>query len=120
MPIYEYKCEACKAIFSHLSGVSMHSGEPRCPRCGNADKLTKLISRVMRIRSEEEMLENLIDFTSRLGDLEDPKTMVKFAKMMGRELGSEFGEDIGDELEAAVEEELKGKGEGSQSSEVEE
>lgn len=109
MPIYEYRCEVCKAVFSHLSGVSMYSGEPRCPRCGNTEKLTKLISRVTRIRSEEEMLENLVDFTSRLGDLEDPKTMVKFAKMMGKELGSEFGEDFGEELEAAVEEEISGK-----------
>jgi putative FmdB family regulatory protein len=94
MPIYEYLCLDCKKPFSFLVGVVADSGEPGCTRCGGK-KLRKLISRVARVRSKEASLENLAD-PSKLGDMDDPKAMARWAKEMGKTVGEETGEDLGD------------------------
>ena len=60
MPIYEYRCSDCKkkvsVFFRSLSMVD--HGKARCPECGGAN-LTRLVSRVRAIRSEESRLDNL-------------------------------------------------------------
>jgi putative FmdB family regulatory protein len=94
MPIYEYICLDCKKPFSFLIGMVADSGEPECTRCGGK-KLRKLISRVARVRSKEAALENLAD-PSKLGDMDDPKAMARWAKEMGKTMGEETGEDLGD------------------------
>ena len=78
-----------------------------CPRCGG-EHLTRLFSRFARIHSEEERLARLAD-PSRLGDLdeEDPQSVTRWMKRMGKELGEEMGEDF----EAVVDEALAGEGE---------
>lgn len=103
MPIFEFMCEECHRTFSVLVGVVSNSREPVCPKCGGK-KLTKLISRFSRLRSEEDKLESLAD-ESLLGDVEnDPKAMRKWV----REMGKAMDEDMGDDLEAALEEEMSG------------
>ncbi len=97
MPIYEYLCLKCKRPFSFLAGVVADSGEPVCPRCGGKN-LSKLISRVARIKSKDRVLEDLSD-PSQIGNLEDPKAMAQWAKKMGRALGEETGEDFDEELD---------------------
>lgn len=101
MPIYEYRCHGCKRIFSFLVGVVADCGEPACPRCGGTE-LTKLISRVARVRTQDAVLEDLAD-PSRVGDLEDSKAMARWAKKMGRAIGEETGEDFGSELDEMLE-----------------
>jgi len=118
MPIYEYRCNRCGRKFSHLSGVTWEKSDPICPKCGSRD-LRKLFSRFARVKSDEEMLENLMDFTSKLGDPEDPKTLMKFTKMMSKQFGEELGEDVIEEVEREVEQELSGKKE-EESDQVEE
>jgi putative FmdB family regulatory protein len=94
MPIYEYLCQPCKKSFSFLVGVGADAGEPECPRCGGK-KLTKLISRVARIRSKGSV-EDLADPT-KLGNLDDPKAMADWARKMGRAMGDEMGEDFNED-----------------------
>jgi putative FmdB family regulatory protein len=101
MPIYEYRCDTCGHRFSFLYGVSQHAREPQCPKCQGM-QLTRLISRIARIRSEEAMLENLAD-PAKLGDLDDPRAMARWAKQMGRALGDETGEDFGDMVDEMME-----------------
>ena len=84
MPIYEYLCLNCNKPFSFLVGVVADSGEPSCARCGGK-KLRKLISRVARVRSKESSLEDLAD-PSKLGDMDDPKAMARWAKEMGKSM----------------------------------
>jgi len=48
-----------------------------------------------RVRSKEASLENLADPT-KLGDMDDPKAMARWAKDMGKTMGEETGEDLGD------------------------
>ena len=101
MPIYEYLCSACKKPFSFLVGVVADAGEPVCPRCGGK-KLTKLISRVARVRSKDALLEDLAD-PGQMGNLEDPKAMAQWAKKMGKTLGEETGEKFDAELDEMLE-----------------
>lgn len=103
MPIYEYCCAGCGKIFSFLVGVVAGSGEPVCPRCGGTE-LRKLISRVARVRSKDQALEELADL-DKIGDLEDPRALRQWAKKMGKALGEEAGEDFGEELDEMIEKE---------------
>ena len=101
MPIYEYLCLDCKKPFSFLVGVVADSGEPACSRCGGM-KLRKLISRVARVRSKEASLEDLAD-PNKVGNLEDPKAMARWAKEMSKGLGDETGEDVSGDLDEMLE-----------------
>lgn len=101
MPIYEYLCLNCKKPFSFLVGVVADSGEPHCTRCGGT-KLQKLISRVARVRSKASSLENLAD-PSKLGDMDDPKAMARWAKEMGKSVADETGEELPDDFDEMME-----------------
>ena len=107
MPLYEYRCRECDKKFTFLYGVVANNTDPRCPRCGS-DHLKKLISRVQRLRAEEEALEDMVD-PMKIGDLEDPGNLRKWARKMGKELGAETGEDLSEELEQMIEAEARGE-----------
>ncbi len=109
MPIYEYRCNACARTFAFLYGVSRDSRDPACPACQGKD-LTRLMSRVARVRSEEAMLEDLAD-PAKIGDLEDPRSLAQWAKKMGSALGDEAGEDFGDVVDEMMEAERQGASE---------
>jgi len=86
-------------------------GDPLCPRCGGTN-LKKLISRVARLRSEEEVFESLVDNLD-FGDVDenDPRSIVKWAKKMGRAMGEDLGEDFDQVIEEMAESgELEGEG----------
>jgi hypothetical protein len=68
------------------------------------------MSRFATVKSEDARLESLADSAS-LGDLDenDPGSVARFMKKMGRE----FGDDLGDDFESAVDEAMaEGEGEG--------
>jgi putative FmdB family regulatory protein len=103
MPIYEYRCSACRRKVTVLTlRVSEHV-DPICDKCGSRD-LTRLMSRFATVRSEDDRLDDLAD-PSGLGDLDenDPKGMARWMRKMGQELGEDAGDDFDemvDELEA--------------------
>jgi putative FmdB family regulatory protein len=101
MPIYEYRCADCEkkvtVFFRSLSAVD-HSAA-QCPICGGSH-LTRLVSRVRTIRSEEARLDNLADDTMLSGlDENDPKSMGRWMRKMAAESGedmpAEFDEVVG-------------------------
>lgn len=105
MPIYEYRCHDCKRRVSILWRTlsEAQTGQPRCPRCGGAN-LTRLVSRVAVLRSEEAHLDSLMDADS-LGDLDenDPKSIARWMRKMSKEIGEDAGEEfeeVVDRLEA--------------------
>ena len=100
MPIYEYECHDCRRRVSLLIRSLSASEPPACPRCGGA-RLTRLMSRFATVKSEEARLESLASDGS-LGDLDenDPSSVARFMKKMGKELG----DDLGDDFESAVDE----------------
>ncbi|MBP1713871.1 MAG: putative regulatory protein, FmdB [Deltaproteobacteria bacterium] len=107
MPIYEYRCEDCGRVSSFLIRRIQDPLLPRCKRC-QSEKMTRLISRVARVRSEESRLESLAD-PSKLGGLDenDPAAMARWMKRMGKELGEDMDGDIDAMVEEAMEEEGK-------------
>ncbi|MEJ2554912.1 MAG: zinc ribbon domain-containing protein [Anaerolineae bacterium] len=100
MPIYEYRCHDCRRRVSiwwrTFSEAEM--GTARCPRCGG-EQLTRLVSKVRVLRSEESRMEDLAD-PANLGDLDenDPRSIARWM----RKMSDEVGEDIGPEFEEVV------------------
>ena len=104
MPIYEYRCNKCKKKVSVLTLRVSETVNPECDRCGGKD-LSRLMSRFATVKSEEARLDSLADPGSLSGlDENDPKSMARWMRKMGKELGEEFsGEDFEqmvDEMEA--------------------
>ena len=115
MPIYEYRCRDCrrKSVFITLSVRS--ALEPKCKKCGSIN-LEKLVSRVAVSRSEESRLESLAD-PAKLSSLDenDPQSVARWMKKMGKEMGEDAGEDFDQSIDEAMEEAESGEesGEGS-------
>lgn len=104
MPIYEYQCRQCgrKQSFLVMTPASFH---PACKSCKGQD-LEQLFSRFASPRSEESRLESLADPASFSGlDENDPGSVARWMKKMGKELGEDFGgEDIDQMAEEAAQE----------------
>jgi putative FmdB family regulatory protein len=98
MPLYEYRCHSCRRRVTLLRSFS-DSSTPCCPEC-QSENLTRLISRVALLRSEESRLESLADPSS-LGDLDenDPRSVARWMRKMseetGEDMGPEFNEMVG-------------------------
>ena len=119
MPIYEYQCADCRRRVSLLVVRISDPGTPRCPRCGG-EALTRLMSRFATIRSEDDRLDSLAD-PGQLGDLDenDPRSVARWMKKMGGELGDDAGEgENWDEMveEAVEQEEAGGEGDRTEAS----
>jgi putative FmdB family regulatory protein len=105
MPIYEYRCNDCrKRVTVYWRSFSeIETTQPCCPTCGGED-LTRLISRVAVLKSEESRLENLADPSSLAGlDENDPKSMARWMRKMSRDMGEDLGpefDEVVDRLEA--------------------
>ena len=104
MPIYEYRCADCRKKTTVVTLAVGAAVEPVCQHCGGRS-LTKLVSRVAVRRSEESRMESLADPSSLSGlDENDPKSVARRMKKMGREMGEEAGEDFDEEVDKAMEE----------------
>lgn len=101
MPIYEYECKKCGRRSSVLTMRVSARVAAKCDHCG-ARQMRRLMSRFAMPRSEEARLDALGD-PSNLGDLDenDPKSLARAMRKMGREMGDEFA---GPEFDEAVNE----------------
>ncbi|MDY7040049.1 MAG: zinc ribbon domain-containing protein [Chloroflexota bacterium] len=105
MPIYEYRCQDCRRRVSVFwrTFTEVKGNTPQCPHCGGGN-LTRLISRVAVVRSEESHLESLADPSSLAGlDENDPKSIARWMRKMSNEMGEDLGaefDEVVDRLEA--------------------
>ena len=106
MPIYEYRCEDCGKTSEFLVIKMDEAFIPQCKRC-KSKKMSRVLSKVRVIRSEESRMESLAD-PSKWGDLDerDPKSMAKMMKRLGKEFGEELGEDADRIVDEAIDEEM--------------
>ena len=105
MPIYEYECSDCQKKFSVLILNPSTCGKPKCPKCGS-HKLDRLMSRFATAQSDERRMEKLADPGSLSGlDENDPASVARWAKKMGREMGDEAGEGFDEMVDQAMDEE---------------
>jgi len=111
MPIYEYRCADCgkrpSIFFASFSAVE---ASPACPLCGGR-QLTRLISRTAQVLSEDSRMDRLSDSPD-LSDVDenDPKSMARWAKKMGQEMG---GDELGEDFDQVVDEMGDGEPNGS-------
>jgi len=105
MPIYEYRCEDCGKISEFLVMRTDEVLVAQCKRC-KSKKMSRILSRVRVVRSEESRIESLAD-PSKWGDLDekDPKSMARMMKRMGKELGEDV-ENVDEMIDEAMEEEM--------------
>jgi len=103
MPIYEYRCRRCRRRFSVLTLRISEAVDPRCTHCGSPEA-DRLLSRFAMPKSEEARLDALADPAS-LGDVDenDPRSLARWMRRVGKEMGDEFGgedfEEMIDEME---------------------
>jgi len=109
MPIYEYRCNDCGKISEFLLIKTDETLIPQCKRC-KSKKMSRVLSKVRVIRSEESRMESLADPSKWSGlDEKDPKSMAKWMKRMGKELGEDMGEDVDAMVDEGMEEEMASK-----------
>jgi putative FmdB family regulatory protein len=103
MPIYEYRCRKCGKRFSVLTLRVSEAVDPTCTKCGS-HSADRLMSRFAMPKSEEARLEALSNPSS-LGDLDenDPKSVARWMRKMGKEMGEEFGDADFDEMMEGME-----------------
>jgi putative FmdB family regulatory protein len=101
MPIYEYRCPDCgkrpSIFFRSLASVE---ASPACPLCGGRH-LTRLISRTAQVLSEDSRLDRLSDSDLSDVDENDPRSMARWAKKMGEQMG---GDELGEDFDQVAEE----------------
>jgi len=107
MPIYEYLCSNCKRKMSFLV-LTPASFQPVCKYCKGTE-LEQLFSRFSSPKSEERRMESLADPAS-LGGLDenDPASVARWMKKMGKEMGEDMGEDFDQIAEEAAQEVASG------------
>lgn len=117
MPIYDYRCASCGRRSSILVRSFSSEATPSCPAC-KSTQMRKLVSRFAVVRSEDSRLESMAD-PSTFADVDEnnPRSVAKWARRMGKELGEEAGpefDEMVDRMEAGEmgEEDLAGAGEG--------
>jgi putative FmdB family regulatory protein len=71
MPIYEYRCQKCRRRFSIFwrTFSDVDATQVTCKHCG-ADNVTRLVSRVRVVRSEDSRMEDMAD-PSAWGDFDE-------------------------------------------------
>jgi putative FmdB family regulatory protein len=101
MPIYEYRCRSCRKKVTVLTLRISEDPAPVCDACGGSD-LVRLMSRFAMVRSDDARLDDLGDGAADV-DENDPRSVARWMRSMGKELGDDAGEDFEemvDELES--------------------
>ncbi len=115
MPIYEYTCTKCRRRMSFLV-MSPSSFQPACKYCKSTE-LEQIYSRFATPKSEDQRLESLADPSSFSGlDENDPGSVARWMKKMGKEMGEDLGGDIDQLAEEAAQEAAGGGGGGGEDS----
>jgi putative FmdB family regulatory protein len=107
MPIYEYQCEKCRKRTSVLTMRVSERVEAVCEHCGSK-RMRRLMSRFATPRSEESRMDSLSD-PAGFSDVDenDPRSVARALRRMGKEMGDEMG---GPEFDEAVDQLESGGG----------
>lgn len=103
MPIFEYLCQNCRKKVAILVGMTSEPDSEECPSCGS-NKLSKLVSRFKRGRSEDARVDELADRLETLGEPESPGQMRDLVREMGKAMDDDMSDDMEELFEADMEE----------------
>ena len=84
MPIYEFYCGRCHAVFNFLSRTINTAKRPDCPRCGRP-QLERLVSRVAISKGRKEAPKQADD----LPDVDDEKLERAMAELAAESEGAD-------------------------------
>ena len=103
MPIYEYRCRKCQKRFSVLTLRVSERPDVQCPKCAGR-AADRLMSRFAMPKSEAARLDALADPSNLDGlDADDPKSVSRWMRKMGSEMGDELGGEDLDEMVDGIE-----------------
>lgn len=101
MPIYEYRCRDCRKRYTMLTLRVSEESVPQCDKCGSR-RAERLLSRFAMPKSDAKRQERLADPSAMAGiDESDPKSVARWMRKMGKEMGDEMG---GEDFDAMVDE----------------
>ena len=100
MPLYEYRCLDCNKRNTILVLRLANQAPGSCSHCKSA-RVERILSRFATPKSEEARLEDLANPSNLAGlDENDPKSMARFMKTMGEEIGEDLGDDVLEAMES--------------------
>ena len=96
MPIYEFRCLACRKRTSVFVRSVTSVAKPACEHC-SSKKTERIFSRVAVFRDRD----GFEGAESSLGDVDenDPRSVAKWVRKMSREMGEPLDSDMQGELE---------------------
>ena len=98
MPIYEFRCNSCRRRTSVFTRSISSTVSAVCQHCGSAE-LSRLISRVAVLRSEEDGPSGFDESSLADVDENDPRSVSRWVRRMSRQMG----EPLDAEMEADLE-----------------
>ncbi len=104
MPVFEYRCEACRHKFAVLVGMTAGEQAIQCPACGGT-QAEKLVSRFVRGKTEDDRIDEMADRLELYGEPPEGQE----ARRLMRELGKATDEDMADEMEEMYEADMEGR-----------
>lgn len=104
MPIYEYRCAACRKTTSVFVRSARASVDPACEHCGSKD-VKRLMSRVARVKSAGDVLGEY--GVPAAGEAyRDPRQIGAWVEQRFQEYGMDVPDDTRAMIDAAREGEL--------------
>ncbi len=104
MPIYEYKCAKCEHVTSVFVRSATSTVSPKCDACGGK-KLTRMMSRVSRLRTARDVQE---EYSRPEDAYRDPRQIGSWVERRFEEYGVEIPKETKDRIAAAREGEMPG------------
>jgi putative FmdB family regulatory protein len=103
MPIYDYRCQSCHKRFAVFFRSYSNVAAVTCQHCGS-EQVGRLAPRIAPLTSEDARLDRLSDPSS-LGDVDenDPASVARWAKRLGREMGEDLGDEFDDAMDGLAE-----------------
>lgn len=102
MPIYEFRCGACRqvtSVFVRSAGARLSA---RCEHC-HSKKLTRVISKTSHVKTEADVLQQMDAprGPQRPQDLKDPREIGRWVEGRMRQAGMEIPQPLRDKIDRA-------------------
>ena len=98
MPIYEYRCHACRKRTSVFTRTIGAPAQATCEHCGSSET-SRLMSRVAVLRPDSDGFDSLDESSMADVDENDPRSMAKWVRKMSRQMGEPLDPEMEGELE---------------------
>lgn len=97
MPIYEFRCSACRHVYTNFFRSRDVTTSPPCPECGGEGQ--RKVSAAFHVRGEAQLLgnldqERLLGAAGGSGGLPSTREFANWARTMHETVGDTLGQDF--------------------------